>query len=140
LKEKTMAHILLVEDDFNLRSVLAEILEDAGHRVSALTDGKAVEKCMSIDPGDLVIMDIILPEQDGIETINNLRRNYPDVKIIGMSGGGQTGSIGAEHYLNAALTFGAHDALQKPFEHTELLDKINAVLKETKPAHKVESE
>ena len=135
-----MAHILLVEDNFNLRSVLAEILEDAGHRVSALADGKEVEKRMSVDPGDLVIMDIILPEQDGIETINILRRNYPDVKIIGMSGGGQAGPTGAEHYLKAALTFGAHDTLQKPFEYKELLDKIDTVLNETTTAHTGEPE
>ena len=135
-----MAHILLVEDDFNLRSILVEILEDAGHRVSALADGKEVEKFIPTDPVDLVLMDILLPEQEGIETIINLHRNYPDVKIIGMSGGGQAGPAGAELYLDAALTFGAHDTLQKPFEHTELLDKIDVVLKETKTAPTVDPE
>jgi DNA-binding NtrC family response regulator len=140
LKEKTMAHILLVEDDFSLRSVLVEILKDAGHRVSALTDGKEVEMFMPTDPADLVLMDILLPEQEGIETIIHLHRHHPNVKIIGMSGGGQAGPAGAELYLDAALTFGAHDTLQKPFKHTELLDKIDAVLKDTRPVNTVEPE
>jgi DNA-binding response OmpR family regulator len=95
---------------------------------------------MAANPVDLVLMDILLPQQDGIETIIILRRNYPNVKIIGISGGGKAGRAGAEHYLKAALTFGAHDILQKPFENAELLDKINAVLKETTTANAVRQE
>ena len=132
-----MAHILLIEDDSKLRSILAEILEDAGHRVSAASDGKEAEKCMAADPANLVLTDILMPEQEGIETIINLRRNYPKVKVIGMSGGGRGG---AKHYLDAARTFGAQETLQKPFESVELLGKIDAVLNGTTTANSVKQE
>jgi YesN/AraC family two-component response regulator len=70
---------------------------------------------------DLVITDLSMPEKDGIETIRELRRDFPDVKIIAISGGGRAGADG---YLSVAKTIGANRTLSKPFDLKKLLDAV----------------
>jgi CheY-like chemotaxis protein len=75
-----------VEDDEPLRSVLRQILERTGHEVAEAADGRAAMEIQRQKGADLVITDIIMPEVDGIETIMVLRREFPSVKIIAISG------------------------------------------------------
>ena len=120
-----MSHILVVEDSEDLRYIVKDILKKAGHRVSEACDGSEVSQRLAGDPIDLVITDILMPEQEGIQTIVQIRRNNPDIKIIGMSGGGKGG---AEHYLEMAREFGANATMLKPFKKAQLLELVDKLL------------
>ena len=120
-----MSHILVVEDSEDLRYIVKDILQRAGHQVSEACDGSEVSDILTGDPIDLVITDILMPEQEGISTILQIRRNNPNIKIIGMSGGGKGG---AEHYLEMAREFGADATMQKPFKKAQLLQLVDELL------------
>jgi CheY-like chemotaxis protein len=87
-----MALILIIDDDNQFRAMLREMLERTGYEFLEASDGKEGLKLYRENPTDL-----IMPEKEGIETIIELRRDFPDVKIIAISGGGQ---IDAEQYLS----------------------------------------
>jgi CheY-like chemotaxis protein len=120
-----MALILLIEDDFNLRQVLTAALEKTGHEVMEAPNGKIGIEEFIKRPADLVVTDLFMPEQDGIETIMILKNKYPDVKIIAMSGGGR---MPPESYLESAKILGAIQVLSKPFEISDFLDALDMVL------------
>ena len=120
-----MPHILIVEDSDDLRFIVKDFLQKAGHRVSEACDGCEVTDHLAGDPIDLVITDILMPEQEGIQTILQIRRRFPDVKIIGMSGGGIGG---AAHYLEMAREFGANETIQKPFKKEQILELVDKLL------------
>lgn len=120
-----MASILLVEDDEQLRSMLRIVLDRAGHEVQEAGNGKEALEIYSRRPTDLIVTDIVMPDKEGLETILEFRRSYPDVKIIAMSGGGRTG---AQNYLELAKKLGADHILTKPFSNKEILDGIQIVV------------
>jgi CheY-like chemotaxis protein len=120
-----MASILIIDDDLEILQVYSEILEREGYDVLAASDGREGMRLCRNRHVDLVITDIIMPEKEGLETIIELRRDLPHVKIIAMSGGGQ---IGAEQYLPLAEKLGAQHTLDKPFTAVELLEAISEVL------------
>ena len=86
-----MSHILIIDDDDALRIVLKASLEQMGHTVVESTDGRNGVECYKGEAFDVVITDLIMPDKEGIETILDLRKINPDVKIIAMSGGGRVG-------------------------------------------------
>ena len=120
-----MASILLVEDDEQLRSMLRIVLDRAGHEVQEAGNGKEALEIYNRRPTDLIVTDIVMPDKEGLETILEFRRIYPDVKIIAMSGGGRTG---AQNYLQLAKKLGADYILTKPFSNQEILDGIHIVV------------
>ena len=75
---------------------------------------------------DLLIIDIIMPNKEGIETIDELRKEYPDIKIIAISGGGLR--LEARQYLDLALKIGVKAALKKPFERDEIVNLANEII------------
>ena len=91
-----MSKILVIDDDKNIRSLLRDFLERDGYEVMEAENGKVGLKLFRENGADLVITDLIMPEKEGIETIRELRRDFSDVKIIAISGGG---AIGPETYL-----------------------------------------
>lgn len=108
-----MSRILVVDDDETLRQVLAASLVSLGHEVVEAGNGRvAMQLCATRLP-DVVLTDILMPEQEGLETISRLRRLYPTVKIIGMSGGGRASGL---DYLKMAKHMGAGAVLAKPFD------------------------
>ncbi len=120
-----MSQIIVVDDDCQLRATLARTLEDAGHQVLGAADGKAgLALCREHQP-DLVIADILMPDKDGIETIMELRRDLPGVKIIAISGGG---FAGPESYLELARHLGARRVFAKPVSSTDLLSAVRELL------------
>jgi CheY-like chemotaxis protein len=120
-----MATILIIEDDKDLRKFLARLLERENHYILEAENGlEAATIVKSIQP-DIVITDIIMPEQDGIGTINMLREKYPEIKIIAISGGGNI--LGAD-YLEIARKLGAHFAFTKPFDNKKLLAKVKELV------------
>lgn len=122
-----MATILLVEDDEGVRDILHKTLVAAGHDVEDAVNGNLAIAAYRRQPRDLVITDLVMPEKDGLETIMELRRLNPAVKIIAISGGGRTLGLG-QLYLDTARTFGAGRILAKPFSSTALLTAVSEVL------------
>ena len=119
-----MARILIIDDDVTLRQVLTKHLERAGHDVRQAPDGITGVRAYQRHPADLVIVDIFMPVQGGLQTIGRLRREWPGVKIVAMSGvksvsldvGGHATSLGADSFIT------------KPFEPAELLQLIATLL------------
>ena len=121
-----MSSILVVDDEDQIRRLICETLERAGYQVTEARDGKEALSLYRLAPADLVIMDILMPDQDGLETTVALRRESPHVKIIVITGGNDM--IGILNYLDVAKMLGAHRTLQKPFEMKTLLETIQAEL------------
>jgi CheY-like chemotaxis protein len=120
-----MARILVVDDEMQLRSMLRTALESVGHQVEEAVDGKEAIESYRSHPADLLVTDIIMPGQEGIETIVQFRENYPEVKIIAMSGGGRNNG---QHYLELAKRLGATLTLAKPFSIEDFLAAVQGVL------------
>ena len=122
-----MARILIVDDEVQIRILIRQILEKQGYEVDEAEDGKIALRKFKENPFDLVIMDLIMPEKEGIETIMELKREYKDAKIIAISGGGR---IGPENYLKSAGRLGASYTFTKPIENEELLKAVKELLAE----------
>ena len=121
-----MPSVIVFDDEDQLRQLIREILEQAGYQVTEARDGKEALIQYRLAPADVVIMDILMPEQDGLETTSTLRREFPNVKIIAITGSSEM--IGILSFLDVAKMLGAHRALQKPFEMQTLLDTVQAEL------------
>jgi CheY-like chemotaxis protein len=120
-----MAKILVIDDDVIVRMTIVRLLEEAGHDVLAAKDGlRGMAVFRNTEP-DLVITDIIMPEQEGIQTISEMRKAKPDAKIIVMSGSGR---IGDTDFLEIAKAGGAMAVIPKPFDMEELLALVRDCL------------
>jgi len=120
-----VARILIIDDDDQLRHMLCQALEQAGYETVEARDGEEGLEHYRATPTDLIITDILMPGREGLETIMELRRADPGIKIIAISGGGQTGNM---TFLEVARYLGAQRAFQKPFELRELLNAVREVL------------
>ena len=120
-----MASILIIDDDNQFRTLLRKMLERKGYEVIEASEGKEGIKLYRNNPADLIITDLIMPEKDGIETIQELKKDFPDIKIIAISGGGR---LGPRDYLNVAKMLGAQKTLTKPIELPDLLKAIEELL------------
>ena len=120
-----MAKIVLIDDDDAVRRTIVRMLEVTPHEVHEAADGDAgVALCQSVRP-DLVITDLMMPQKEGIETIRTLKQDQPSLKILAISGGGQSGSV---DFLDMARSLGADEGLQKPFRRAELVEVVNRLL------------
>ncbi len=124
-----MPRILIIDDDAQIRKMLRLTLAAAGFEVAEAPDGKIAMKIMRQAPAELVVTDLIMPEKEGIETIIELKRDFPEVKIIAISGGGR---IDPKDYLFLAEKLGAQITLEKPFSRKEILDAIHIFFPERK--------
>jgi CheY-like chemotaxis protein len=122
-----MACILVVDDDAAFRTTVCEILAAVGYTVLEAGDGRACLATVRRHSIDLIVLDLLMPEQEGLETIHILRREVPAVKIIAISGGGQTGRM---DFLEAAQVFGAQRTMRKPLRMQDLLAMIRELLGE----------
>ncbi len=122
-----MARILVIDDDFLDRLLLREILEAAGHQVDEAINGLEGIRQYRRTPADLVIVDIIMPELDGLETIRELERIQPELRLIAISGYDPGRERG---YLDLAEEYGALYTLTKPFDRAEVLEAVEKLLKE----------
>ena len=120
-----MTRILVIEDDAIVRELLQEILAHAGYEVAEARDGKEGIRLYRNEPADLVITDLIMPEKEGIETIMELRRDFPQVKIIAISGGGHVSPAG---YLEIASRLGVQRTFAKPFLPDEILEAVRELV------------
>jgi DNA-binding response OmpR family regulator len=116
-----MSRILIIDDDVQILKILRKMLEYEGHEVVDAADGNKGLRLYQENPTELIIIDLIMSEKEGIETIIDLRREFPEVKIIAMSGGGHGEP---DSYLHMAKGLGAQRTLTKPFGKEELLEAI----------------
>ena len=121
-----MARILIIDDDEQLLAMLRQTLEREGYEVMEASDGNEGLRRYRENPTDLIITDLIMPEKEGMETIMELRRDFPDVKIIAISGGGR---VDPWQYLSIAKSFGVQYTFAKPIERKELLNAVRELLK-----------
>ena len=115
-----MARILVVDDEEIIRFTLRQMLQKAGHEVFEAANGHVALKTFEDLGVDLVITDIIMPEKEGIETITEIRRRKPELKIIAVSGSALESGL----LLSAARKLGADASLEKPIRRAELLDLV----------------
>jgi len=120
--------VLVIDDHPDLRKLVREILEAEGYDVHEAANGREAVERYRANRADLLITDIFMPEQDGLEVIEKLHGEYPDLKIIAMSGGG--GQMAPELYLRVAERIGAFRTLAKPFRIEDLLALVNEAFTE----------
>lgn len=122
-----MKKILVIDDEAPVRKVITRYLEHDGYQVTSVgTADEAIVAARS-DAFHLVVTDILLPDRNGIDLIQELDREMPGVKSIAISGGGQ---IPADLYLESAKDQGASLSLQKPFDRSRLLEAVHALIGE----------
>lgn len=114
--------ILVIEDEEDIRQMICDILEEDGYRTVQAADGNEGLRLLRKTPDfRIVITDLLMPEKEGIATISELRKDFPWIKIVAISGGG---ICFPENYLNRARAMGADATLCKPFGGGELLSVI----------------
>lgn len=117
--------ILVVDDDDGVRQVLLGMLVPAGYSVESASNGREAIERVRAEHFDLVITDLVMPEQEGIETIKVLRRDFPNLKVIAISG-----AFGGD-YLRIAAFLGAHRTLAKPVRMENVIRAVEETLHET---------
>lgn len=120
-----MSRILVIDDDKFVRASIRVVLEGAGHEVSDASDAEVGLGLQRANPFDAVIVDLIMPDKEGLETIRELKTDFPSLPIIAISGGGE---IVRKNFFHAAELFGAQLTLEKPFGGSELLEAVMRVL------------
>jgi DNA-binding response OmpR family regulator len=117
--------LLVVDDEEHIRNLITRILDNAGYTVVTAASGKeALEKL--VDSGiDLMLLDIRMPEMDGFQTLELVRKQY-SIPVIMVSGMGEVTSV------SSALSIGADDYVKKPFQSRELIARIEAKLRRNK--------
>jgi DNA-binding NtrC family response regulator len=123
-----MARILIIDDETQIRSMLRLMLERVGYEIAEAPDGIEGIRQYRENPADLIITDLIMPNKDGIGMIIDLKKEFPKVKIIAMSGGGVNRPEG---YLDGAKKLGATRTLTKPIDRDEMLKAVKETLQET---------
>ncbi len=119
-----MRQILIIDDDQQIRLLLKKIFEKEGFRVIEAQDGNEGIRKFREKGADLVITDLVMPEKEGIETIIELKKEFPDVKIIAISGGGLNIP---DAYLDVAKFLGAIHTFSKPFVPADLLAVVDQI-------------
>jgi DNA-binding response OmpR family regulator len=126
-----VASVLVVDDEVEVGEAVRRVLEQSGFAVSVVSSAEAALRALEQAQPDIVVTDIIMPRVHGLELIKTLRKSYPRVRVIAISGGGNFGplaykpeAISTHAYLAAAREAGAHEVLTKPFDLDELLAVI----------------
>ena len=119
-----MAKIFVIDDDDQVRDMLCQMLEQAGHETVDFPSAVEGMEAFRKSPAELVIVDILMPEKDGLQMIQELVVEFPDAPIIAISGGMK----GNTAWLPIARKIGAKRVIKKPFEMSFLLDAVSEVL------------
>ena len=122
-----MARILIVDDDPICRAIAGEALSAAGHDCREADDGDVALARLATESVDLVLTDLLMPNKEGIETIMEIRRRWPAIRIVAMSGG--SGRAEPDRLLRMAASLGADATLIKPVRTGPLVETVERVLK-----------
>ena len=126
MKNAVPTRLLVIDDDNLVRAALTDMLQTAGFEVVTASNGRLGLELMNSTPVDAIITDILMPEQEGLETIREARQRFPDIRILAISGGGAGG--GETQLLRFAESFGADQTLPKPFTGSQLVAAVRALL------------
>lgn len=119
-----MSRLLIIDDEPHFANMLREAFESQGYEVFVAHDGnEGIRRCREHSP-DAVITDIVMPEKEGLEMIAEVRRDFPDMIIVAMTGV----SVGAEDYLKMARLQGAKLMYQKPFPIRKMVDEVRELI------------
>lgn len=118
-----MTHVLIVEDNINVRITLEAVLQQSNLEITCCTQAIEALAAMKTHPADIVITDIVMPGMNGIELSQELKKLYPDIKILAISGGGHTTNADSSP-LEQAKPF-VDETLEKPFSTDELKAKLS---------------
>ena len=121
-----MAYVLVIDDDPLFREIAREILAQEGHAVTLVTDGAHVVRLPAEPAPALAVVDMLMPERDGIETIGDLRLRWPTIKVIAVSAGSR--SLEPALLLRAAKALGAHATMPKPVEREAFTQLVRELL------------
>jgi len=119
-----MVKILIIDDDTAVRLATRLVLQSAGYEIIEAVNGMRIEGTIAEQKPDLVLTDMLMPDRDGVETVLALRRRFPALRIIAMSGGGTRGDLD----LGVARKLGVSATLAKPFDGEALVALIETVL------------
>lgn len=122
-----MKKILIIDDEASIRKFLRLLFEKNGYEVIEAVNGNQGVKVFKEQGADLIVTDLVMPEKEGLETIRDIIKMYPETIIIAMSGGGV---IPPEAYLKMAERFGAKYVFSKPFDKDLLLEKVKELLQQ----------
>jgi len=123
-----MARVLVIDDDQLFVKLMVHALKQRGHEVEFALDGITGARTFAGANFDVVVCDIVMPEQEGVETIKQMRANRPDVAIVAISGGLSYGHSANIDVLDIAGKLGADMTLKKPFQLSELSAAVDTVL------------
>ena len=126
MKNAASTRLLVIDDDNLVRAALIDMLQTAGFEVVAASNGRLGLELLETTAVDAVITDILMPEQEGLETIREARQRFPDIRILAISGGGAGG--GETQLLRFAESFGADQTLSKPFTGSQLVAAVRTLL------------
>ena len=121
-------HVLVLEDDGETRRLLVRLLRESGLRATGVGDARELWQTLATATPDILLLDLMLPRQSGLELLQELRREprWADLPIIIVTARGDVGDRAR------GLEFGADDYVPKPFDRRELLARIGAILRRTK--------
>ena len=122
----TVAHVLVIDDDPLFREIAEEILTQAGHVVILADDGANASLVPDEPAPELAVVDMLMPERDGIETIGDLQARWPGIKVIAVSSGARGLEPGL--LLRAAKALGADATLPKPLEREGFLQLVRSLV------------
>ncbi|HEY0104358.1 MAG TPA: response regulator [Brevundimonas sp.] len=120
-----MASIVIVDDDPTVRLIATEMLRDCDHAIVEACDGDEALKLVRSMHIDLVVLDMLMPNKDGLETIIEIRNLRPSIRILAISSGGRTG---ADLLLRTAMAFGADATLAKPLRVDTFAGSVDRLL------------
>jgi len=126
------AKILIVDDDPVLRMVAGEMLRQSGFEVDEAEDGVVAVRRLELWTYDLVLVDMLMPNKEGIETIREIKAKWPATRLVAISGGGK--GLNTDYLLKVAKSFGADAVFQKPIRATGFLEIVSGVLGGEPPA------
>lgn len=126
-----MAVIVIVDDDPTVRLIATELLRQEDHVVVEADDGEEALKVIGSMAVDLVVLDMLMPNKDGLETIVELRRSWPHIRILAISSGGR---VGADQLLRTAMVLGADDTLVKPLRLETFTRSVSRLLSRPIPS------
>jgi DNA-binding response OmpR family regulator len=124
-------NVLVIDDEAGIRLLLARAIKAAGGAVHEAADGNAGLRILERTAVDLVVIDIIMPEKEGAETIMEIKERWPSLKVLAISGGGR---IGPDTFLSLAEGLGADATMKKPLNFDAVVAQIEALLDTTKAA------
>ncbi|MFH0824257.1 MAG: response regulator [Pseudomonadota bacterium] len=121
-----MPSVLIIDDEASVRFIFRRVLESKGFEVIEASDGEMGLRMYRENPVDVVVTDIIMPVKDGAETISEFRSEFPNGRIIAISGGGL--AIAGNTCLTLAKAMGANLTMTKPVDADELAEAVRSLL------------